>query len=75
MKTNKFFNMLARVIMTVTGTILRLCGIIIWIPARIAVGFSEVLEDIGEILTDNAEEMRPAQPVEETIEVEDIVTE
>lgn len=70
MKTKKTGDILVRIVTTVIGMFLRLFSIVVWIPARIGLGISDVLRDVGEALRDYYV-TKPAEPVVEAIEVKE----
>lgn len=47
MKMNKFARGLVAGVKVLTGVVLQLAGFVLWVPARIGIGVSEALTDIG----------------------------
>ena len=74
MKTKRFCDGLVRITMAMIGMFLRFCSVVIWIPARIALGIADALRDVGESLT-NYVVTKPAKPAVDAIEAENTTIE
>lgn len=74
MKTKRTGDILVRIVTSLIGMFLRLFSIVVWIPARIGLGISDVLRDVGETLT-NYTVVTPVKPVVEVIEANEETTE
>ena len=74
MKTKRTGDILVRIVTSLIGMFLRLFSIVIWVPARIGLGISDVLRDVGETLT-NYTVVAPVKPVVEVIEANEETTE